>query len=1162
MDTCPPPGHPKASIVIPAWNAWDRTRACLEALRSTTAPRDEVIVVDNGSSDATPTGLGSFGWVKVIRNEANRGFAAACNQGEAAASGEVVVFLNNDTVPVGRWFSELLGPFSDPGVAAAGPRSNFVSGEQLVPGAAYTKMSELRSFERRWREGHAGQTSDTGRLVGFCLAVRRSAFSGIGGFDEGYGIGGYEDDDLCRRLVGAGWRLVVAHGSYLHHVGHATFDANALDWAGIETANRRRFLTAASAPSGGEAPAPGQFLPTVPEQPLVSACLIARDEQSSIGRCLASLSGLVDEIVVGDTGSTDATVEVATAAGAKVVALSWEDHFARARNAALQHCRGRWILWIDADEEWTGDSAALRRYLLADPPADAALVSITNLMGHGVESKTTHPAARVFRRGLRFEGRVHEQVVRPDGAAVVAPPFEGATILHHGYEDEVLARRDKLERNLHLSRKALEEATDPTGVGRAEVDLGRSLLATGRASEALAHLEAAAGSPEPATARMALHVGALAAMTASDLDRAAGLVARLRACSANPLLPDLLTAQLAYAARLYQEALGLFGRLELPGTDQDHFFHRRSEITHMVAACHRALGRADLAAADILATLREEGISREHIGVVVHDAKVAGTDLAEVGRALPGRALEAFLAQLLQLDPDDALAVMEGAWYSHPGNMAILAAAGTLSPRAHPRAVIVWAGRLRERGLGPCPLLSIAADPTRSVPERTLAAAAAKAGFSDPEGDAALGAILAGATGAELEAVRPILEALAPERLGALREAAPSISPARPRLAASIVVPCWNRAPWTLRCLQSLQSTMPDGSYELVIVDNGSTDATSQVTDNPAAGVRVVRNQVNLGFAVACNQGAAAASAEVVVFCNNDVVAKEGWFLPLLAALDDPRVGVVGPKLIFPDGSIQHAGVGLLYDADGEGYLDGFHLLYRQAAAHPVANRAAELRAVTGAVMAVRREAFLELGAFDEGYWNGNEDVDLCLRFGEAGFLVRYEPASVLVHQESASGTERFRETARNRQRLTRRWAGRVIDERERQGVVVAAPFGRGDRPDEEGRWLVDAADAAGVPVVTRSWPRRYVTSFRHRLGPAQGIVLSPLSGDQLDAGMQADLSWLPADARVLAGAEAMAAAGANGGDPTSALVELCGRKKPGGYSSWRLARADLRSTP
>ena len=143
--------RPPATVVIPVWNAWEHTRRCLDSLRPTVGLRDRVVVVDNGSSDATAAELARRPWLTVITNAENRGFAAACNQGAAAATTDVVVFLNNDTLTPSRWIDALLAPLDAEGVVAAGPRSNAVSGPQLVADARYDggKLAEVQRFAPR-----------------------------------------------------------------------------------------------------------------------------------------------------------------------------------------------------------------------------------------------------------------------------------------------------------------------------------------------------------------------------------------------------------------------------------------------------------------------------------------------------------------------------------------------------------------------------------------------------------------------------------------------------------------------------------------------------------------------------------------------------------------------------------------------------------------------------------------------------------------------------------------------------------------------------------------------------------------------------------------------------------------------------------------------------
>lgn len=280
-------GRPPVSIIILAWNAWGESKACLDSLYSTLGPEDEVIVVDNGSRDATPQRLREYQWVQVIRNEENRGFAGGCNQGAVAATSDILVFLNNDTVLSGSWIDLLAAPLVNDRAVASGPRSNFVSGPQLVPDPWYIHggFDDLQRFVAGWEQVHANAMTEVPRLVGFCLAVRASSFWEVGGFDEGYEIGGYEDDDLCRRLRDAGGSLVIAHGSYVHHTGHRTFDANEVDWAAQELHNRARFLGKfADLPTGAD---------TIAKEPAIERSGTVPVALSSGNRVLSAASSLL-----------------------------------------------------------------------------------------------------------------------------------------------------------------------------------------------------------------------------------------------------------------------------------------------------------------------------------------------------------------------------------------------------------------------------------------------------------------------------------------------------------------------------------------------------------------------------------------------------------------------------------------------------------------------------------------------------------------------------------------------------------------------------------------------------------------------------------------------------------------------------------------------------
>jgi len=243
-------------------------------------------------------------------------------------------------------------------------------------------------------------------------------------------------------------------------------------------------------------------------------------------------------------------------------------------------------------------------------------------------------------------------------------------------------------------------------------------------------------------------------------------------------------------------------------------------------------------------------------------------------------------------------------------------------------------------------------------------------------------------------------------------------------IRVSVVIPVLNRWALTRACLDAIDGAPLGGDVEIIVVDDGSTDETAaMLAARVAAGdpLRVVRHATNSGFATACNDGAAAAGGEYVVFLNNDTVPQPGWLAALVAEADThPEAAAVGARLLFPDGTVQHAGVVIGEDRNPHHVYAGF------PGDHPAVNRPRAFQVVTAACLLVRRSLFTELGGFDPAFRNGHEDVDLCLRLGEAGWIVRYCPASVVVHLESATRERRSAEAAANGRLYRERWAARV----------------------------------------------------------------------------------------------------------------------------------------
>jgi GT2 family glycosyltransferase len=249
------------------------------------------------------------------------------------------------------------------------------------------------------------------------------------------------------------------------------------------------------------------------------------------------------------------------------------------------------------------------------------------------------------------------------------------------------------------------------------------------------------------------------------------------------------------------------------------------------------------------------------------------------------------------------------------------------------------------------------------------------------------------------------------------------------RPECTIVIPVFNRWALTRACLESLSRHCEADLAEILVVDNGSSDETSnELARWSARGLgRVIRNARNLGFARACNQGAIAATGRQLVMLNNDTEVEAGWLTALLAPLDgDHSIGAVGAKLLYPDRTIQHAGVIVVDHRPQQDPLLALHIYRKLPSDHPPANRRRRYRAVTAACMAIRREAWEATGGFDPGYWNGYEDVDLCFMLGALGWHVVYEPASVVIHHESQSGPERWSAAPANIRRLHGKWLGKI----------------------------------------------------------------------------------------------------------------------------------------
>jgi tetratricopeptide (TPR) repeat protein len=198
----------------------------------------------------------------------------------------------------------------------------------------------------------------------------------------------------------------------------------------------------------------------------LSLCMIVRDEEEMLGRCLAAVADAVDEIVLVDTGSSDRTVEIAESYGARVLFHAWSGSFAQARNVSFDAASGDWLMYLDADEVLVAEDAAMLRALTGRTWREAFYLSETNYTGD-LEDGTavTHNALRVYRNRAeyRFEGRLHEQIAnRLPGYLPERLEATAVRVEHYGYLGAVRDSREKLRRNIELLRlQQLESPPTP-----------------------------------------------------------------------------------------------------------------------------------------------------------------------------------------------------------------------------------------------------------------------------------------------------------------------------------------------------------------------------------------------------------------------------------------------------------------------------------------------------------------------------------------------------------------------------------------------------------------------------------------------------------------------------------------------------------------------------
>lgn len=232
-------------------------------------------------------------------------------------------------------------------------------------------------------------------------------------------------------------------------------------------------------------------------RPRLSLCMIVKDEEQDLKRSLGSIGGVADEMVVVDTGSTDATADLARRLGARVIGHVWKEDFAEARNRSLEESLGDWALVLDADEELHPDDRELLRELIRDRNAEGYLVRMLNLVGGSSAPDVENGISlRLFRLRpeYRFTGALHEQIaeniIKARPGAILAK--SALRIVHHGYTDEAITAKNKKHRNLKIAQAEVEKYPDDRF---RRFNLGIEFMRLENWAEACEHLAAAREGP-------------------------------------------------------------------------------------------------------------------------------------------------------------------------------------------------------------------------------------------------------------------------------------------------------------------------------------------------------------------------------------------------------------------------------------------------------------------------------------------------------------------------------------------------------------------------------------------------------------------------------------------------------------------------------------------
>ncbi len=683
------------NVTVFVLRATERSRSAmaLESLRSIMSVGDALVATAEGQPPAWLEALAKRWRAELVPMAELRGRLA-----REAADRPRAIFADDSAYLLGKWNLELVARLGEAESALgrpciAAPRSPSIIGVQrivLSESVALRRRQDLRDFSRKWTESHRGIWTAERYVSSALFAVATSTLQALPDTPEFRTWSGIHAAAM-RACV-----PVVAHGSIIY--------ANQV----IDT----RHEATATTPRA-------QAL-----ELYVSVCMIMKNEERFIAQALDSVLPLADEVVVFDTGSTDGSIRIAREKGATVLEGEWRNDFGWARNQALAACRGKWILWIDADEVVEADASTFRAELRqAEEEYEGLSVRILNEVGSGLETPSTHWAMRVFRRseGL-FTGALHETVwSRLGDRSVYARASTGLRIRHFGYLDSIMSERNKGARNIEIASKS-HSFRFPQ---EKKVHEARSRMVLGEWDQAAAiALEVARDRESPESfARLAWRVAIDSLISGGRVEEAADLLEEgAAAAPLGPVFLSYLRGELDQARGRHAEALANYLAIGETYRDGDGWEITTDQLRSRIIQCHDALGDP-AAALDLALASLGEGRLDLHMGKLMEWADASGTSLEEVARRLPSQRRELVFAQLLQLDPQTADSFLGTAYALWGPDKHVLATASLVARRLDVEHQLAWSLRLRAAGLaGACPLAFTARDPGAPESRRREAA--------------------------------------------------------------------------------------------------------------------------------------------------------------------------------------------------------------------------------------------------------------------------------------------------------------------------------------------------------------------------------------------------------------------------------------------------------